>query len=93
VWPRSSAGPATGEMGFGEPLLGRGHLLTMSSHPPPGSALAYSAYVFPEEWVGSIFHCCYVPVAVLNTVLSTSLACYSRCVPSAVPPQLLQSNH
>ncbi|XP_021263060.1 membrane progestin receptor gamma [Numida meleagris] len=43
-----------------------------------GSALAYSAYVFPEEWVGSIFHHCYVPVAVLNTVLSTSLACYSR---------------
>ncbi|NXM78903.1 MPRGB protein, partial [Serilophus lunatus] len=43
-----------------------------------GSALAYSAYVFPTEWVGSTFHHCYVPVAVLNSLLSTSLSCYSR---------------
>ncbi|NXC26834.1 MPRGB protein, partial [Campylorhamphus procurvoides] len=43
-----------------------------------GSALAYSAYVFPLEWVGSTFHHCYVPVATLNTILSTSLSCYSR---------------
>ncbi|XP_027522559.1 membrane progestin receptor gamma isoform X3 [Corapipo altera] len=43
-----------------------------------GSALAYSAYVFPLEWVGSTFHHCYVPVAVFNTVVSTSLSCYSR---------------
>lgn len=74
------------DLGFGEPLLGRGQLLTTSSRPHPGSALAYSAYVFPEEWVGSIFHCCYVPIAVFNTVLSTSLACYSRCVPSLYLP-------
>ncbi|NXG17010.1 PAQR5 protein, partial [Grallaria varia] len=44
----------------------------------PGSALAYSAYVFPLEWVGTTFHHCYVPVAVLNTIISTSLSCYSR---------------
>ncbi|XP_009572212.1 PREDICTED: membrane progestin receptor gamma-B-like, partial [Fulmarus glacialis] len=42
-----------------------------------GSALAYSAYVFPAEWVSSTFHHCYVPVAVFNTVVSTSLSCYS----------------
>ncbi|XP_009873971.1 PREDICTED: membrane progestin receptor gamma-like, partial [Apaloderma vittatum] len=43
-----------------------------------GSALAYSAYVFPAEWVNSTFHHCYVPIAVFNTVVSTSLSCYSR---------------
>ncbi|KFQ07104.1 Membrane progestin receptor gamma-B, partial [Leptosomus discolor] len=43
-----------------------------------GSALAYSAYVFPAEWVDSTFHRCYVPVAVFNTLVSTSLSCYSR---------------
>lgn len=50
----------------------------------PGSAVAYSAYVFPEEWLGSTFHQNYVSVAVLNTVISTTLSCYSRycCLPS-----------
>ncbi|NXF00982.1 MPRGB protein, partial [Smithornis capensis] len=43
-----------------------------------GSALAYSAYVFPMEWIGSTFHHCYVPMAVVNTLISTSLSCYSR---------------
>ncbi|XP_005511299.2 membrane progestin receptor gamma isoform X1 [Columba livia] len=43
-----------------------------------GSALAYSAYIFPTEWVNSTFHHCYVPIAVFNTVISTSLSCYSR---------------
>ncbi|KFV13548.1 Membrane progestin receptor gamma-B, partial [Pterocles gutturalis] len=43
-----------------------------------GSALAYSAYIFPEEWVDSTFHRCYVPAAVFNSVVSTSLSCYSR---------------
>lgn len=46
--------------------------------PFPGSALAYSAYVFPDEWLSSTFHHCYVPIAVFNTVVSTSLSCYSR---------------
>ncbi|XP_034639993.1 membrane progestin receptor gamma isoform X3 [Trachemys scripta elegans] len=44
----------------------------------PGSAIAYSTYVFPEEWIDSTFHHCYVPIAVLNTVISTGLSCYSR---------------
>ncbi|XP_033971888.1 membrane progestin receptor gamma-B isoform X2 [Trematomus bernacchii] len=43
-----------------------------------GSAISYSAYVFPDEWVNSLFHQCYVPMAVLNTVVCTGLACYSR---------------
>ncbi|XP_025069992.1 membrane progestin receptor gamma isoform X3 [Alligator sinensis] len=43
-----------------------------------GSAVAYSAYVFPEEWVDGTFHRCYVPTAVFNAVLSTGLSCYSR---------------
>ncbi|NWZ94140.1 MPRGB protein, partial [Nesospiza acunhae] len=51
----------------------------------PGSALAYSAYVFPLEWVGSTFHDFYVPVAVLNSVLSTGLSCYSRFLEAEQP--------
>ncbi|XP_060115869.1 membrane progestin receptor gamma [Heteronotia binoei] len=43
-----------------------------------GSAIAYSAYVFPEEWIDSAFHQGYIFIAVLNAVLSTSLSCYSR---------------
>uniref|UniRef100_UPI003AAE7D4C membrane progestin receptor gamma-B isoform X2 n=1 Tax=Centroberyx gerrardi TaxID=166262 RepID=UPI003AAE7D4C len=43
-----------------------------------GSAITYSAYVFPDKWVDSIFHQCYIPIAVLNTVICTALACYSR---------------
>ncbi|NXH32826.1 MPRGB protein, partial [Myiagra hebetior] len=50
-----------------------------------GSALAYSAYAFPLEWVGSTFHDFYVPVAVLNTVLSTGLSCYSRFLEAERP--------
>ncbi|XP_056269710.1 membrane progestin receptor gamma-B isoform X1 [Pseudoliparis swirei] len=43
-----------------------------------GSAIVYSAYVFPDKWVNGLFHRCYVPLAVLNTVICTGLACYSR---------------
>ncbi|XP_053127626.1 membrane progestin receptor gamma isoform X2 [Hemicordylus capensis] len=43
-----------------------------------GSAVAYSAYVFPEEWLGNTFHHYYVTIAVLNTIIGTTLACYSR---------------
>ncbi|RLV92599.1 hypothetical protein DV515_00013702 [Chloebia gouldiae] len=50
-----------------------------------GSALAYSAYVFPLEWVGSTFHDFYVPVAVLNSALSTGLSCYSRFLEAERP--------
>ncbi|NXA91698.1 MPRGB protein, partial [Melanocharis versteri] len=50
-----------------------------------GSALAYSAYVFPLEWVGSTFHDFYIPVAVLNSALSTGLSCYSRFLEAERP--------
>ncbi|NWW79615.1 MPRGB protein, partial [Climacteris rufus] len=50
-----------------------------------GSALAYSAYVFPLEWVGSTFHDCYIPVAVFNTIISTGLSCYSRFLEAERP--------
>ncbi|KAG7315154.1 hypothetical protein KOW79_021242 [Hemibagrus wyckioides] len=43
-----------------------------------GSAIAYSAYVVPDAWVNSAFHVYYVPVAVINSVVSTTMACYSR---------------
>ncbi|XP_026175790.1 membrane progestin receptor gamma-B isoform X2 [Mastacembelus armatus] len=43
-----------------------------------GSAIVFSAYVFPDKWVNSVFHRCYIPVAALNTLICTSLACYSR---------------
>ncbi|MCJ8747301.1 hypothetical protein PDJAM_G00151860 [Pangasius djambal] len=52
-----------------------------------GSAIAYSAYVVPDAWVNSAFHRCYVPAAVLNSVISTTMACYSRF---GFPPH---SNH
>ncbi|NXO91202.1 MPRGB protein, partial [Certhia brachydactyla] len=50
-----------------------------------GSALAYSAYVFPPEWIGSTFHDFYIPVAVFNSVLSTGLSCYSRFLEAERP--------
>uniref|UniRef100_A0A8C5MVV5 Progestin and adipoQ receptor family member 5 n=1 Tax=Leptobrachium leishanense TaxID=445787 RepID=A0A8C5MVV5_9ANUR len=43
-----------------------------------GSAIAYSAYVFPDRWVNSLFHQWFVTYAVLNTILCTGMACYSR---------------
>ncbi|XP_057697009.1 membrane progestin receptor gamma-B [Corythoichthys intestinalis] len=43
-----------------------------------GSAIAYSAYVFPDKWVNNILHQSFIPVALLNSVICTSLACYSR---------------
>lgn len=36
--------------------------------------------------VRTAFHDCYVPLAVLNTILSTGLSCYSR-YPAAVLPR------
>lgn len=44
----------------------------------PGSAIAYSAYTFPEALVHTTFHDYYIVLAVLNTILSTGLSCYSR---------------
>ncbi|XP_041444114.1 membrane progestin receptor gamma-B isoform X3 [Xenopus laevis] len=43
-----------------------------------GAAIAYSAYVFPDRWVGGTFHQWYVSCAVVNTIICTALACYSR---------------
>ncbi|XP_046506109.1 membrane progestin receptor gamma isoform X3 [Equus quagga] len=43
-----------------------------------GSAIAYSAYTFPDALVRTTFHDYYVTLAVLNTIISTSLSCYSR---------------
>ncbi|XP_066513086.1 membrane progestin receptor gamma-B-like isoform X1 [Hoplias malabaricus] len=43
-----------------------------------GSAMTYSAYIMPDAWVNSLFHTYYVPIAVFNTVICTTMACYSR---------------
>ncbi|MBN3289570.1 MPRGB protein, partial [Polypterus senegalus] len=43
-----------------------------------GSAIAYSTYSVPDKLVSSMFHSCYVPIAVCNTVVCTGLSCYSR---------------
>ncbi|XP_026878152.2 membrane progestin receptor gamma-A [Electrophorus electricus] len=43
-----------------------------------GSAISYSSYAFPEKWVNSMFHRYYIPAAVINSIISTGLACYSR---------------
>ncbi|KAG8506186.1 Membrane progestin receptor gamma [Galemys pyrenaicus] len=43
-----------------------------------GSAIAYSAYAFPEALVSSAFHDYYLSLAVLNTIVSSGLSCYSR---------------
>ncbi|XP_030580727.1 membrane progestin receptor gamma-B isoform X2 [Archocentrus centrarchus] len=42
-----------------------------------GSAIVYSAYVFPDKWVNSSFHQYYITIAVFNSVICTNLACYS----------------
>lgn len=43
-----------------------------------GSAIIYSFYTFPDKWVNTTFHTYYVPIAVVNSIISTALACYSR---------------
>nr|XP_019581201.1 PREDICTED: membrane progestin receptor gamma isoform X2 [Rhinolophus sinicus] len=43
-----------------------------------GSAIAYSAYAFPDVLVCTTFRDFYVTLAVLNTIVSTGLSCYSR---------------
>ncbi|XP_073671854.1 membrane progestin receptor gamma-A isoform X1 [Paramisgurnus dabryanus] len=43
-----------------------------------GSAITYSFYTFPDKWVNSTFHKYYVPIAVVNSTISTTMACYSR---------------
>lgn len=53
-----------------------------------GSAIVYSAYIFPDRWVNSFFHQCYFPIAFFNTTICTALSCYSRL---GLP--FLQYNH
>lgn len=60
-----------------QPVLSSG-FLPKAGFRSPGSALAYCAYTFPEALVCTSFHDCYVTLAVLNTVLSTAVSCYSR---------------
>ncbi|XP_053319570.1 membrane progestin receptor gamma isoform X2 [Spea bombifrons] len=50
-----------------------------------GSAIAYSAYVFPDRWVNSTFHHWFVSCAVVNTVICTGMSCYSRFPEEAHP--------
>ncbi|XP_049449304.1 membrane progestin receptor gamma-B-like isoform X2 [Epinephelus fuscoguttatus] len=50
-----------------------------------GSSIIYSAYVFPDKWVNSLFHRCYIPITVINSVICTSVACYSRFPESQSP--------
>ncbi|XP_004628838.1 membrane progestin receptor gamma isoform X1 [Octodon degus] len=50
-----------------------------------GSAIAYSAYTFPDVLVHSTFRDYYVALAVFNTSLSTGLSCYSRFLEAQKP--------
>ncbi|KAL1007667.1 hypothetical protein UPYG_G00089900 [Umbra pygmaea] len=50
-----------------------------------GSAITYSAYVFPDKWVNSLFHQYYIHIAVVNTVICTTMACYSRIPECQLP--------
>ncbi|KAM5338779.1 membrane progestin receptor gamma isoform 2-T5 [Glossophaga mutica] len=43
-----------------------------------GSAIAYCAYSFPDTLVRATFRDYYLTLAVLNTIISTGLSCYSR---------------
>ncbi|KAM5170772.1 membrane progestin receptor gamma isoform 2-T2 [Mantella aurantiaca] len=52
-----------------------------------GSAIAYSAYVFPDRWVNSSFHHYFVPWAFLNSIICTGMSCYSR-FPEETRPRL-----
>ncbi|XP_063049654.1 membrane progestin receptor gamma-B-like, partial [Engraulis encrasicolus] len=43
-----------------------------------GSAVTYSAYVMPDNWVNGTFHKYFVSIAVFNAVVATAMSCYSR---------------
>ena len=59
-------------------------MLTLAGFAPLGCAIAYSAYVFPDTLVSTTFHDYYLTLAVLNTIVSIWLSCYSR-YPAALP--------
>lgn len=43
-----------------------------------GCAISYGYYVIPDSWVNSWLHQHFVSIAIGNTLLCTSLSCYSR---------------
>ncbi|XP_032872443.1 membrane progestin receptor delta-like, partial [Amblyraja radiata] len=43
-----------------------------------GCAITYRAYVMADRWINNALHTCFVPVAALNTLVCTTLSCYSR---------------
>lgn len=53
-------------------------VITLSHSGAAGSAISYSAYIFPDKWVNGWFHQWFVTLAVLNMVICTSMSCYSR---------------
>lgn len=58
----------------------------LAAFPSPGSAIAYCAYSFPDTLVCTTFRDYYMTLAVLNTIISTGLSCYSRY--PVAPPQM-----
>uniref|UniRef100_UPI00358E80FF membrane progestin receptor gamma-B-like n=1 Tax=Myxine glutinosa TaxID=7769 RepID=UPI00358E80FF len=50
-----------------------------------GSGIAYSAYIFPDKWVSSSLHHVYVPFSVCNSLISVTLACWSRLTEPGSP--------
>uniref|UniRef100_V9KZI5 Progestin and adipoQ receptor family member VI n=1 Tax=Callorhinchus milii TaxID=7868 RepID=V9KZI5_CALMI len=52
-----------------------------------GCAVTYKAYVMPDPWISSTLYSCFVPVAVFNTLVCTTLSCYSR-FPELEQPRL-----
>ncbi|KAG7469589.1 hypothetical protein MATL_G00130470 [Megalops atlanticus] len=43
-----------------------------------GCAISYGSYVMPDCWVNTWLHRHFVPIAIGNTLVCTSLSCYSR---------------
>uniref|UniRef100_A0A8C4PWH2 Progestin and adipoQ receptor family member 5 n=1 Tax=Eptatretus burgeri TaxID=7764 RepID=A0A8C4PWH2_EPTBU len=43
-----------------------------------GSAVGYGAYTIPDDWLDSTFHHCYIPLAILNSIVCSCLSCYTR---------------
>ncbi|XP_017583353.1 PREDICTED: progestin and adipoQ receptor family member 6 [Corvus brachyrhynchos] len=51
------------------------------SRVPPvheAARLPVGAYTMPDSWLSDVWHCCFVPVAVLNSFICTGLSCYSK---------------
>ncbi|XP_048476377.1 membrane progestin receptor delta-like isoform X2 [Rhincodon typus] len=48
------------------------------AYPGLGCAVSYRAYVMPDQWINSTLHCYFTHVAVFNSLVCTTLSCYSR---------------